>query len=674
MAGISLSGLSTGIDTSTLVAQLVAAEKAARYDLYSTQKATTSSKLSTVNSLDSKLTALKSTAYDLSTIQKLSGFKVQSSNTDILTASASSSAFEGSHSIEIKQLATAERSIHTDGLQYAEDYVGAGSFIFTYNNQEVVVTTTATTTLEDLVGLINNDASNPGVTASLLNYGDKYHLVLNGNNAGSDYGITINSSNTELWKSSSALTANGDNASLSTKLSDIITGGLDGSETFTIAGKQHDGTDVNYTFAFNSSMKVSHLLDAIETAFGDTVTATLDNGVLKVMDKTSGTSQMTVSITYNKGTGNDYTFPGMSESVQGGTINVDPGFLFAPNTFTETQTASDSMIKVDGYPSGDSNWITRSSNTISDVIPGVTIDLQSTGTASVTTTRDSSTLKAKVQKFVDAYNVAAQYIKDNSGYDVSTKTAGILMGDSTASTLKEMIRSPLTSAVAGFLQSTDAFTTAADVGLSFDKDGILSLDSDKFDEAISEDYSAVLDLIGADKTGSSDSNYIKFYGDSSNYTTAGTYDVQVTVSGGAITSAKIKLASETSWRDATVTDGNIITGNTTMDSAGHPLYPENSLQLTVDLSQTGTLTTKVRIKEGFAGVVTSSLTSSLKGTTGAIKIQEKYLQNRIAEMQTRMDNEQKRLDLYEQRLKERFARMEKTLNLLQQQFAGLNQS
>ena len=57
------------------------------------------------------------------------------------------------------------------------------------------------------------------------------------------------------------------------------------------------------------------------------------------------------------------------------------------------------------------------------------------------------------------------------------------------------------------------------IGLELDRDGVLSLDTNAFDEAISEDYMGVLALIGADKTGSSTSNTVGFYGASSDYTT-----------------------------------------------------------------------------------------------------------------------------------------------------------
>jgi len=671
MATITLPGLSTGIDTGALIKQLMAIEQR-RYNSYSTQKTAYSDKLTNMNTLDSKLVALRTATKALSSAQQLASFRVSSSDNDVLTATASTGAFEGSHSVEVNQLATAERLVHTTGLEYAEDYVGAGSFIYSYNNQEVVVTTTASTTLEDLVGLINNDGTNPGVTASLLYYANSYHLVLNGNSAGSDYSISVNASNTELWQAASALTTSGDNASEATKLTalDQFTGTLTGTEAIVIQGTQHDGTAVNYNFSFNGNMKVSHLLSEIENAFGGTVKATLDNGVIKVTDTTCGTSQMTISLSYDAGTGSStFSLPSLAQTTRGGSIVANLSG-FAEADFTETQTARDCQIRVDGYPAGD--WITRSSNTVTDVIPGVTLDLQDTGTANVTVNRDSAALKSKMQTLVDSYNDVTQFIKENSGYDASTRVAGIFMGNGTVSSIREAIRDPLIMQAAGFLQSIDDFTMAAHIGLTFDKDGLLSFDTTAFDNALAEDHSAVLSVIGADKSGTTDSNYIKFYSANSTYTTAGTYNVEVTVSGGAITSARIKLSTETEWRDATWTD-NVVTGSVEFDERGYPAYPENGLQLSVDLSQTGTMTANVRVKGGFAGTLYSSLNTILKSTTGSIKIEEKYLQTRISDMQLRMDQEQKRLDAAEERLVAKFARLEKTLSLIQQQLGALTQ-
>ena len=100
----------------------------------------------------------------------------------MLTVSAGGSAFEGTHNVKIRQLATANRWVH-DGFNYVSQYVGEGNLILSYNNQEFVVQTTATTTLQELVDLINNDPDNPGITASILDYqsgSGRYHLVLSG--------------------------------------------------------------------------------------------------------------------------------------------------------------------------------------------------------------------------------------------------------------------------------------------------------------------------------------------------------------------------------------------------------------------------------------------------------------------------------------------------------------
>jgi flagellar capping protein FliD len=219
----------------------------------------------------------------------------------------------------------------------------------------------------------------------------------------------------------------------------------------------------------------------------------------------------------------------------------------------------------------------------------------------------------------------------------------------------------------------DNFLTPAQIGLEFDKDGVLSLDTNVFDEAIAEDYMGVLAIIGADKTGSSDSNTIEFYDASSNYTTAGNYDVEVVVSGGAITSAKIKLSTDSTWRDATYS-GNIVTGNSTFDDNGYPIYPENGLQLSIDLSQDNTFTATVRVKQGFTGAIEDELDNILKVTTGSIQIDQEHVDDQIEGFQDRIEFEEYRLTVKEKRLVMRFAHLESTLALLQNQMVAMGLS
>jgi flagellar capping protein FliD len=671
MGELRLPGLLTGIDTNQLISQLMAMERRT-LDQYGKRQSLWNERKNALSSIETKLDTLKSTVAALSDAEELRAYATASSDVDILTAEASHNAFEGNHTVVVNQLANAERWAHTAGKEYAEDYVGAGTFIYSYNHQETVITTTADTTLEDLVGLINNDANNPGVTANLLYYNDAYHLVINGNDAGSDYAIQLNASNTEVWQTALPFTADGENAALADKMTalDQFGGTLAGGEYITISGKRHDGTAVSQDLAINEHTTLSHLVQEINDAYGGTATATLVNGQILLTDHTSGASQLALTLTYHPGSGaTTLGVPVISRLTQGGsTVASLAGFAAAD--FTQTQAAQDSEIKVDGYPSGVGEWITRSSNTIDDAVAGVTLHLHDTGTVQVNLTRDVASVKGKLDSMVTAYNAAVSFIKEKTGYNDVLKTAGVLMSDSIISYITNDLRMPLIRQTSGFVVDVDSFLTPPQIGLELDGDGMMSLNANAFDEAIAEDYQGTLAIIGADKSGSSDSNTIEFYGASDNYTDAGTYNVEVIVAGGVISSARMKLSTEATYRDATIS-GNIVTGASTFDSDGNPINPEHGLQLSVDLSQDGTFTAAVRVKQGFAGAMVDTLDRILQATTGTLRLDQDQADDQIKLLQDRMDMEQQRLTDREARLVAKFARLEKTLALLQNQMAAL---
>ena len=135
MATLRLPGISTGIDTAKLVEQLMAIERRS-LNLYEDRKSEWDERKKALNTLETKLSNLRSAVRALSDADELRAFKTASSDTDKLTAEASHSAFEGNHTVVINQLATAERWVRTSGSKYAEDYVGAGTFIYSYNNKD----------------------------------------------------------------------------------------------------------------------------------------------------------------------------------------------------------------------------------------------------------------------------------------------------------------------------------------------------------------------------------------------------------------------------------------------------------------------------------------------------------------------------------------------------------
>ncbi len=701
MANISLSGLSTGIDTSSIIEQLMKVESQ-RLTKYTTKLGKFQEKQTAITELQTKLSSFKSAIYSISDTSKMKAFNTNTSDSDVVTAEASSSASEGNHSIKIKQLATSERWVHS-GFRYATSYVGEGNFIYSYNNSERVIQTTDTTTLQDLVKLINNDPENPGVTASLLKYdngdGNEWHLVLSGNNSGEDYQITVNSSNTEVHTAQSTLKKGGNNAEITTQLKNLdgFTGTIESGTTadqIRVSGTRHDGSAVNYAFDVTQYTTIEDLVREMETAFGNTIEVTYKDGQIKVTDKSSGTSQLQVNLTFEAGTDSSasLTLPTLAQTIQGGSKTANIASLGA-GTFTETQTAKNALIKVDDYPPDvvdvetgeliEEKWISRSSNTIDNVIAGVTLKLHdttvssesSTGykTVEVNLTRNTEELKKKITSMVDKYNELATYFKEQTTYNTETKTSGILSSDYSLSSILNLIKNPLRSAATGF-GSSDSFTRPEDIGLKIDADGTLELDTEVFDEAIVEDYMGVLSLFGAQKTGLStgaDAAYVSFYA-SSKYTDAGSYDVKVEVdASGNITSALIKLTTE-SWSKARAmkVSGKNISGSSELDGSKNPLYPEFDLNLTVDTSKTGTLNATIQIKQGFAGAMHETVDSSLK-TGGRVPLALNSLKDQITTQEDRITKEQDRLETYETRLRQKYARLEKMLNQIQQQFSGI---
>ncbi len=322
-----LSGLSTGIDTATIIKQLMVVN-GRRLANYQVSQKDYESQLTAMDELKGKIDALQASSAALSGTDQTNIFTVSSSNADVLTLNADATANSGSHSVDINQLATTETWIQDDsGFDYMTDYVGGGTFIYSYNNQErTIMSVAGETTLEDFVNLINNDEENPGVTASLLSQGGKYHLMLSGQETGSDYQITINSESTELWAPDTSqpnhtFTDSSENAVLSSKLVDLdsFSGSLCGNDKIVISGKNHTGTPLPaFELALTSNTTLGHLVDAVNKQFDGIARASLVNGQLTLTDLTSGASGLEIGLSYSGSA--SLGLPSMSVSLEGGSV------------------------------------------------------------------------------------------------------------------------------------------------------------------------------------------------------------------------------------------------------------------------------------------------------------------------------------------------------------------
>jgi flagellar hook-associated protein 2 len=171
---------------------------------------------------------------------------------------------------------------------------------------------------------------------------------------------------------------------------------------------------------------------------------------------------------------------------------------------SELTTAADAEITI-----GSDNPITvrASSNQVTSVIPGVTLNLlkTSTGPVRLTVTQDTTAVVDAVKAFVTSANEALTYARENSSFDKETKQAGILVSESDIKrSIGSMVRA-LTSTVG----SAGSGASLASVGVTLDRDsGLLELDEGDLKDALAANADNVAKLFT--NTGTSSVNSVRF--------------------------------------------------------------------------------------------------------------------------------------------------------------------
>lgn len=139
---------------------------------------------------------------------------------------------------------------------------------------------------------------------------------------------------------------------------------------------------------------------------------------------------------------------------------------------------------------------TSSTNTVSGVLDGVSLTLKKTNVGDPTTvsvTTDNTTgLNANLNAFIKSFNEAVTATKGLGGYNSETKEAGPLQGQAIIRSTQTQFRNLIFNTAAGSNSSIQRF---ADIGVSFNKDGLLTLDTAKLNKAIESDYSGVLNVV-----------------------------------------------------------------------------------------------------------------------------------------------------------------------------------
>ena len=328
-----------------------------------------------------------------------------------------------------------------------------------------------------------------------------------------------------------------------------IAGGTLSNGTYTGAGFTSNGAGTKTVTIDASNNSLSGIRDAINSAnIGVSATIVNDGSAspnrLVLTDSTTGISNsMKISVS------GDATLSSL--------LSQDP----ANNTgqaLAETVTAQNANFKIDGVA------VSKTSNTVTDAIQGVTLNLTKTNVGtptSITVAQDTGSVTKAVNAFVTAYNNITQTLASATAYDPATKNAALFNGDASVALLQNQIRRVLSTPVAG---GGSAYTQLSQIGVTFQKDGTLAVDNTKLQSAITSNFSDIAGLFAAvGKT----SDSLVGYSSAGTLTAPGAYSVnvsQLATQGNATASAAAGLTITAGTNDTlqVLLDG--VTANVTL--------------------------------------------------------------------------------------------------------------
>ncbi|MFB2764847.1 flagellar filament capping protein FliD [Marinobacter shengliensis] len=403
MASISSLGIGSGVLTSDLVEQLVAAERRPTEVRLDQKTERTEALISAYGMLRSAVTELRLPMRQLGSADAMKSFSATSSGSSIDVSVDASKASRGSYSLDVKSLAQSQALASRDvfGDRDATS-VGRGTMTLQVGDKSTNITIDSSNdTLQGLANAINE--ANAGVSAGVIDTGNGFQLVLSADETGEANAVNI------------SVTEDGAAPGLS-------------------------------RFAF-------------DTADPD---------------------------------------------------NVDG--------MRQTIAASDAVMEINGVE------IRRATNTIENVVDGLTFNITGEGKSTIKVEQDTAAVAERVQAFVDKFNELQGTIRELSSFDSETGQGSILTGDSTVRNIQNQLKRVLTDIIPG-LEGANV-RSLADVGIGTDfRTGELQFDSQKFQQQLRENPDDVTALF-AEQGRTSDSQ-VEFVRSGSN-TRPGDYSINVT--------------------------------------------------------------------------------------------------------------------------------------------------
>ena len=594
---VQYSGLTSDTNWVDLVDELMAVERF-HINRLNIWKQEWSDKITASQGLDSRLLILESVAGNFNSETEFYSRTSTSSDEDVLTVTNTSSAMPGAHNVEvgtsIKHWLGSDGKPDKDTTNYASS--GNQIQITVGGSNETITIDGEDYTLQGIANEINSESTL--VDAEVINDGsgeNECRLVLTAKNGGSSNVISIGTNTTSVdfsmsgagdridaveegtWSGTSHATSGGQYLGATNKTFHftVTSSGeaqVVGSDEITVHWTDGEGNSGDITF--DNTYEVDTLTDVfqgvqvklsagnvnendtfsidiwhpdlqvaqdsgmamaekeVHSGFSDTDTTEVTstdqtfsytyNGQQRTIDVAAGTTLSELRDLIN----NDSQNPGITAGIlnDGSGLSTayhltltgnDPGAAYKitsishtltnfDDVFNETQAAQNAMVKVDGYPTDSSEYIQRSSNTIGDLITGVTLSLSGTGTSTVSITDDTNAVKTKIEDFVESVNSVLDYIKEMTAYDETGEgeNNGLMIGNYAFQIVRQRINDILSSPVPGLTDGVDTYTHLSQIGIKTDpdQDGKWIIDSATLYDAISNDLEAVCNLFTRNET------------------------------------------------------------------------------------------------------------------------------------------------------------------------------
>ena len=507
----SISGLASGIQWQDMVDQIISLDKSRLLDPLTAQQTQEQAQLTAWQNYKTVVGGLQtavSTLADGSAFDKFSVTGgVSASGRTLLTATGTAGATPGTYKVEVDDVARAEKLGSNSVADVNAAMALSGSFLV--GGKSVTISATdSLSAIRDKINAANTGSNASHVSASILSVSSGVNRLVLSSDVGGSAGIELTENGgssvlSSLGLVSSSLVANTIDGSVrgfgfsssTNSIGQTLGATMPAAGSFKVNGNRVDvdlSQDSLSTIAskINSAAGANTAIVSSEVVNGSTVSRLIVNGTVTV-NPDDGAAAQAVS-----------------------TQNLQQlGFLTNDHSASQLIQPTDAQVRIDGV------LIKRSTNTISDAMSGVTLNLQSAEqgtTVDVTVARDTSSAVKAVQDYATAFNSVAAFV------DTNTAANGPLAYNSAIRTSLQNLKNIVFNTVTGL---SGSFTRGTLVGVSLDSTGKMQVDTDALNSALASNPNDVRALFAT--AGTSSTNTIQYMA-AGTKTQPGSYAVNIT--------------------------------------------------------------------------------------------------------------------------------------------------